>query len=111
MPYLTTIDLATIFSLPKPTAVDFHCEGVDKMGPDSSMMIAGRGSFRSQSGCTLKIPDFQLTYSPSSEVILDFDLTDIHPRFSTHLKPSHLPTYTNHFVPTPFHLPPMPKTP
>jgi len=79
-PFFFTHNSQTLFSVPHPLALSFHCPQVDIAGPDHQLQLVERGNFTNPGDCNFNTD--QLEYSPSNKIELDYS-PPITSQFST----------------------------
>ena len=68
LPFFHTHNVTTIFSVPKNTEIELHCENIRAAGPDHVKTLSGKGSFNNELACRLEIPFYDLTYTPQKVI-------------------------------------------
>ena len=99
LPFIFTQHNTTVFSFPHKAQIDFHCDQVDHLGADKSILLNSRGSFKNTMNCKFELADGHLTYIPSARLPLHNSLAPIQPRFPIKHQPRITPEYKDSFRP------------
>jgi hypothetical protein len=79
-PFFFTSNDTTLYAVNEPHTLTFHCDSIQRAGPDHQLVLNGRGNFSNPMGC--KFQTAGMLFQPSHRHTIQLDDPRIKPKFT-----------------------------